>query len=338
MMKKAPSIRIFASCKAIGIDISKAELVMVGLLEREEITRTINNTRKSINFFVRELAKAGYQNKILCESTGHYHLKLAVGCEENGLKLILINPLQASKHSQSKIRKVKSDPADAHTLATMCLTERKLPKVARISKSKALIQLKMGQLASLEKFLQKITQSRSQYEETYQELGLEPDVSQRALQASCLELKKVKKQLVRELDELLKDDLSMPEEHQILKTIPGFSETVAGLVGHLDRDVKNANSWVAYMGYDVSVRSSGTWRGRGKITKRGNAYLRKRMFQAAWGACLNYDYIKQHYEELKAAGRKHVEAVIIIARKLLKIAFQLLKTKTPYDKNKAVFG
>jgi len=77
----------------------------------------------------------------------------------------------------------------------------------------------------------------------------------------------------------------------------------------LDREVKSAHSWTAYVGLDVSVRQSGTWRGRGKLTKRGNAYIRKRLFQAAWGACLNYDYVRAYYDRLKAEGRKHVEAV-----------------------------
>ena len=338
MMKKARSFKTFVACSGIGIDVSKAELVIVGLLDTHDIIKAITNTDKSIKVFAKQLSESGYQGKIICESTGHYHLKLAVICEAYGLNLIVINPLQASKHSQSKIRKVKSDPVDAHTLAMMCITERKLPKAAQITPAKALIKLKMGQLASLEKQLQKINQSRQQYESTYEELGFEWGDAQQQLKKLCQELKKVKEQLTKELDTLL--IAAQPSEKAVesLQRIPGFSKTVSALVGYLDRDVKSADSWVAYMGYDVSVRQSGTWKGRGKLTKRGNAYLRKRLFQAAWGACLNYDYIRAYYDALKAKGRNHVEAVVIIARKLIKIAYHILTTQTQFDKNQTIFA
>jgi len=338
MMKKARSIKSFSSCSGIGIDVSKDKLDIVGLLDKTDIWITRSNTPKADNHFAEQLSKAGYQGTIICESTGHYHLKLAIACEQYGLNLIVINPLQASKHSQAKIRKVKDDPADAHTLATMNVTERHLPKVARITPAKALITLKMGQLSSIEKQLQKMNQSRKQYEETYRELELTLGASQVVLSDLCRELKQVKMAIEKELNALLIEAMGGMTDFDNLSSIPGFSKTVSALVGHLERDVKSADSWVAYMGYDVSVRKSGKWVGRGKITKRGNPYLRKRMYQAAWGACLSYDYIRAHYDTLKAEGRSHVESVIIIARKLLKIAYHVVMTQTKFDRKKSVFA
>ncbi len=338
MMKKARSIKSFSSCTGIGIDVSKDKLDIAGLLDKTDIWLTRANTPKSVNHFAEQLSTAGYQGTIICESTGHYHLKLAIACERYGLNLIVINPLQASKHSQAKIRKVKDDPVDAHTLATMNITERNLPKVARITLDKALIILKMGQLASLEKQLQKMNQSRKQYEETYRELGLDLGASQQTLSDLCQSLKKVKMAVEKELNALLIEAMGNTKDFENLNSIPGFSTTVSALVGNLERDVKSADSWVAFMGYDVSIRKSGQWVGRGKITKRGNAYLRKRMYQAAWGACLSYEYIRAHYDTLKAQGRSHVESVIIIARKLLKIAYHVVMTQTKFDRKKSVFA
>ncbi len=337
MMKKASSIKEFRSCSGLGIDVSKAELVIVGLTDNTPLIIKIPNQMKSVNHFAQQLQKAGYQGKLICESTGHYHLKLAVMCEEYELDLRVLNPLQASKHSQAKIRKVKTDPEDAHTLATMCLTESKLPVAAKISLPKALLRLKMGQLAGIEKQLQKMQQSLNQYEETYRELGLELSDLQLILQTHCRSFKRLRKRLEGELESLLIASMSCHEDFTNLCSIPGFSKTVSALVGTLKRQVSGADAWVAYMGLDVSIRESGSWKGRGKLTKRGNAYLRKRLFQAAWGACLNYDYIRAYYDQLKAAGRKHVEAVCIIARKLLRIAYLVVTNKTIYDKNKAVF-
>ena len=171
-MKNASTIKVYKDCLAVGIDVSKADLAVVGITMKESYLSTIINQVKSIKSFMRRLKRCGFKSKLICESTGHYHLKLALVCHEFGLELIVLNPLQSSKHSKAKIRKTKTDPQDALMLATMCITEPDLPKPAQLTSSKILIRLKMGQIASVEKQLQKMRQSLNQYEETYQGLGL----------------------------------------------------------------------------------------------------------------------------------------------------------------------
>lgn len=330
-MKKASTIKHFKDCQGIGIDISKAECVVVGITPQATYLKRVPNRMKAIKAFIRKLHGYGYQGKLLCESTGHYHLKLAVVCHEVGLPLIVLNPLQSSKHSKASIRKTKTDPQDGLMLATMCITEPHLPGPAQLTESKVLIRLKMGQIAAIEKQLQKMNQSRAQYEETYKELGLVLSEIQLSLREHCKTLKKIQKQLSKELEGLLAQALPEDESYTRLCAIPGYSNIVSGLVGQFDRAVKGAHSWTAYVGLDVSVRESGKWKGRGKLTKRGNAYLRKRLFQSAWGACLNYDYVRAYYDRLKDQGRKHVEAVCMIARKLLRIAYHVVVNNKHFD-------
>ena len=330
-MKNASSVQIFKDCLGNGIDVSKAELVAVGITSSGSYLMRVSNQMKAIKTFVQGLHHSGYRGKILCESTGHYHLKLAVVCHEYGLKLIVLNPLQSSKHNKAKIRKTKTDPQDGLTLATMCITEPDLPPPAQLTPSKALMRLKMGQLASIEKQLQQQQQSLAQYEETYEELGLALSAVQQALRAHCGVLKRLRKQLEKELEGLLSQIIPDDESFTHLCAIPGFSNVVSGLVGMFDRQVKGAHSWAAYVGLDISIRESGKWKGRGRLTKRGNAYLRKRLFQAAWGACLNYDYVRAYYDRLKIQGRKHAEAVCIIARKLLRIAYHIVMSGIQFD-------
>ncbi|KPJ91291.1 MAG: hypothetical protein AMJ53_11970 [Gammaproteobacteria bacterium SG8_11] len=332
-MKNASSINVFRDCLSVGVDVSKAELAIVGLTPDEHYLKRIGNQMKTIKAFLRQLQHSGYRGKIICESTGHYHLKLALVCHELGLELIVLNPLQSSKHSKARIRKTKTDPQDALTLATMALTEPKLPQPTQLTRAKALIRLKMGQLASVEKQLQQFNQSRAQYEETYAELGLPLSPQQLALREHSTSLKRLRKQLEKELEGLLAQALADDDRLAELRQIPGYSNVVAGLVASLDRQVKRADSWTAFVGLDVSVRQSGKWTGHGKLTKRGNAYMRKRLFQAAWGACLNYDYVRAYYDQLKAQGRKHVEAVCMIARKLLRIAYHVVTNKIQFDPN-----
>ena len=132
--------------------------------------------------------------------------------------------------------------------------------------------------------------------------------------------------------EIQKDEKAR-KQMELITSIPGISAFVALLALHwfqYDQGI-TASSWVAYAGLDVSVRESGTWRGISRLTKRGNAFLRKRLYSAAWGAWQNDPYFKRYYEVLREENRSHVEALSIIARKLVRIMFSVLKTERAYD-------
>lgn len=332
MMKKARNLGIFCDCTGIGIDVSKATLDIVGIADTVVWQTSLSNTRAVVESLAEALRDGGYRGKIVCESTGHYHLLLGLVFSQYGLDLRIINPLQSSKHQKSRIRKTKTDRQDGYVLATMCLTEQDLPKAANLQPKGVLIRLKQGQLHALDKQLQTIQRSVSTYRETYTRLGLVPGDSLTEIERLVAELKKVKRQLTRELEALLLAEAEGTEDVERLRQLPGFSVLVAGLVSTVfDREAKSHRSWVAYAGLDVSVRESGTWRGRGKLTKRGNSYLRKRLYCAAWGAVMHYAEVKAYYDDLKTAGRNHVEALCIITRKLLRIAHAVLTKGCVYD-------
>lgn len=337
-MKKSSSINCFKDCLGIGIDVSKADLAIAGITLKQTYHKSISNELKTIDSFICRLKDVGYTGKIICESTGHYHLKLAVICNEHNMNLIVINPLQASKHSKAKIRKTKTDPVDAETLATMCITERDLPKAACLTLDKVLIRLKMGQLCSIEKFIQSLHRSVNQYEETYEELQLSISDIQKEIKAHLQGLQKLQKQMLLEIEDLISEGLEDKELVNDVQEIPGIASTTACLICEFDRDVKNASSWVAYVGLDTSTKQSGQWKGRGKISKRGNGYLRKRLFQSAWGAMMHNEHAKAYYDQLRSEGRSYKEALCIISKKLLRIAYQVVVNKKKYDPKIAFFA
>ncbi|KGJ88222.1 hypothetical protein ND16A_2525 [Thalassotalea sp. ND16A] len=280
-----------------------------------------------------KLVQANYKGKVICESTGHYHLKLVSIFSKYELNLIVINPLLSSKHSKANIRKVKTDPADAETLATMCITEKNLPNPTTLDDSNILIRLKIGQLSSLEKFIQRLQSSVNMYLSTYEGLEFKESDVQQELAETLGKLKKIKKRMIGELERLI---CTLAENEKVIseiQEIPGVSEITASLISQFDTGVKNANSWVAYVGYDVSIRQSGTWKGKGKLTKRGNSYLRKRLFNAAWGAMQHDDHFRAYYEQLRNNGRSYIAALCILAKKILRIAYQIMVNHKKYDPN-----
>jgi transposase len=331
-MKNSPTLNRFCHCSSIGIDVSKASLEVVGL-EGDAVWRTeIDNSRVSIETLAKALSQGSYCGKIICESTGHYHLLLGLVFARYELDLRIINPLQSSKHQKARIRKTKTDRVDGYVLATMCTTERDLPKAAQLQPEQVLMRLKQGQLHALDKQIQQMSRSLATYTETYQQLDLATDISAGLLQQVLTDLKAAKRQLQKELETLFVGSAVNAKDIDRVRSLPGFSPMVAGLVSTVfDREVKSDRSWIAFSGLDISVRQSGTWQGKGRLTKRGNSYIRKRLYCAAWGATMNYEEVRKYYDTIKATGRNHVEALCIIARKLLRIAYAVLVKGKTYD-------
>lgn len=161
-----------------------------------------------------------------------------------------------------------------------------------------------------------------------------------------LDLANTIKQLDRSLKRLEEECIQLTEANptahadmQRLETIPGVSRFCAALaVNWFDEAIAtSAKSFIGYAGLDVSSKESGTWKGHCRLTKRGDPFLRKRLYSAAWGAVMNYPEYREYYDQLKANGRGHKEDTIIIARKLVRTMYILLRDGTSYDKARVCF-
>ena len=321
----------------IGIDVAKGSLE-VGLWfpETEAVTLSLGNIETDVNVLAEALS--GYSGKVVMESTGAYHLLPAILLAEAGLDVRVVNPLLATKYTKASVRKVKTDRYDAASLAEMAYKEGRLPtRFAPGGRKELLAKKKLSLLSSLERQLQSLTATLNAYDETLKTLGGQPSETEQKISNLVNELKQSRNKLEQEVVALGKE-LTQDQQTLIsnLDTIPGVSTYLATVVGihfsvNYNRDVKQ---WIAYVGLDVSVKQSGLWQGRGKLTKRGNRYLRKRLFSAAWGASMHDPQFAAYYQKLKQEGRHHYEALNIIARKLIRIMYALAQANSTYDPTK----
>jgi transposase len=322
---------------AVGIDVSKAKLdVCVLLSSDDKLSLTINNNASDTHALAKVLSSHGYKGKIIMESTGHYHWRIALELSAAGLDVRLLNPLLSSKHSKSAVRKTKTDAVDAYHLAMMALTERSLPP--RWSRSRKWVSLRhaIGALRSVEKSLQQLRGTLRSHQEAMESIGIRDSSLVSALTEQLERFERLRieleKSLVRELQ-----SYSDGSRQSLFASIPGVSAFGAGLMDLLlSDDVSSSKSWIAFVGLDVSVRSSGQWRGRCSLTRRGNAYFRKRLYQMAWGAMQTDPGFKAYYDDLRGMGRGYVESLVIISRKILRIAYSLSKHNKFYDSSMLV--
>jgi len=95
-----------------------------------------------------------------------------------------------------------------------------------------------------------------------------------------------------------------------------------------DKTFVNRDQLVAFVGFDVRTRQSGQWTGRQVISKRGNRYLRKILFQIGWGLMMNHEEYRRVYEKMRARGKNFKTCIIAIARKFLRFLFAFYWKKT----------
>jgi transposase len=123
-----------------------------------------------------------------------------------------------------------------------------------------------------------------------------------------------------------------------LQSVPEFGrQTVAVLRAELGEVTRfgRADQVVAYAGLDLQVRQSGKWKGETKLSKRGSGRLRRLLYLAAVRSIrLPESAFGQYYHRLVARGLKKVEALMAVMRKMLLIAYRLLRTQDTYDPRK----
>jgi transposase len=92
---------------------------------------------------------------------------------------------------------------------------------------------------------------------------------------------------------------------------------------------------VAYAGLDIQVKESGKWKGQAKLSKRGSGRLRRILYLAAVRSIrLKGSAFGAYYHRLIARGLKAGEAVMAVMRKMLIVAYHLLRTQETYDPTK----
>lgn len=303
------------------------------MLFQDGATKALNIRNTEADITGKLIVKlSGFTGKIILEATGHYHWLAAVLLSEAKLDVRAVNPLLASKYARSSIRKIKNDPADALSLANMALVEKDLPPPFKTTRQHLVLRKKIGFITSLKDQLQAMEASQKSFQEARNICGGKTTSAEQELTDTLRLLAKKIAKLETEFEEKTVSSLA-PEQLSRLRSVPGVSIHLAALVAHWYSlsEGQSAKSWIGYAGLDVSTKESGTWRGRCRLTKRGNSYLRRRLYSAAWGAVMHDDRFQDWYQYLRHQGTGHVEALVIIARKIVRILYAVSKNQTPFD-------
>jgi transposase len=108
--------------------------------------------------------------------------------------------------------------------------------------------------------------------------------------------------------------------------------SVAGIIGEIG-DFKKFQTRAEIMklaGLDLYEISSGKWKGRRKISKRGRSLLRKILYYAGIQTIRKNGILHDYYTRLTDRGMKRMMALVAVSRKLLGIIYAIVRDDSEY--------
>lgn len=139
-------------------------------------------------------------------------------------------------------------------------------------------------------------------------------------------------QEIDKVDQTLLERSSQSDDVQLLVTLPGIDVTVAQTLAAALGDVNrfpDGNHAASYIGIVPSTRQSANHCVHGRITKEGNSRARSLLVQAAQNVTDHPGPLGAFFRRLAKKRGRNI-AIVATARKLVVIAWHMLKNREPY--------
>ena len=88
---------------------------------------------------------------------------------------------------------------------------------------------------------------------------------------------------------------------------------------------------VSYSGYDVVENQSGSFRGKTKISKKGNKYIRRALYFPAISVVKHEPMFNNLYERVFDATKIKMKGYVAVQRKLLVMIYTIFKKDIDFD-------
>ena len=260
------------------------------------------------------------------ESTGAYGEAVAQALADAGQHVSVVNPARIKYAGLMRGQINKTDRADARLIAEYAARERPpawQPPRPEVRELQALVRRRddLRQLAAREKG--RLTAP-----------GL-TRAARESIARTVAFLEEEADRLPRQADELVAACEGLWADRDLLQSIPGVGAATAhALLAELPEPSRftSAQQAAAYAGLAPrEYRSGASVRKRTRLSKAGNARLRRALYLPALTAIRFNPLLKALFERLVAAGKARMAAVGACMRKLLMIAYGVLKNRTPFD-------
>ena len=316
----------------VGIDVSKDKLDACLLRgEAKPQPKVFENTAAGHAKLWRwaQFLAQGASLHFALEATGTYGDAFASFLVQQNEFVSVLNPARVKFFALSEGAANKTDPVDARMIALF--TQQKDPPLWRMATPEVAL------LTALTRRRQQLLEHKVAEENRLQAPGLLPEIV-RSLKRNLRFLDKAIASLEAQIHQHIDNTPSLKEDYDLLMSIPGIGEVLAPLLLAELPDISSfadAKSVATYAGLNPSNHQSGTSvKHPAHLSKGGNAILRAALYMPAMTAARFNPHVKALYERLIAGGKCRMAALGAAMRKLLMIAYGVLKSRQKYSAEK----
>jgi transposase len=238
------------------------------------------------------------------------------------LRVFIVNARDLRHYGQGIGRRGKTDRIDAEVIARYIAREhQELHAYVPPTAAQRLLTRLIGRRAKLVQAKDSIRQS----------LGGLP-----ALQSEARRLIGHIDRVIARLDLLMQRTVrQMPAVHEAaghIETIPGVGVLTSTCLGHRFTRLPytTSDAVVAAAGLDPRPDDSGEKEGRRRLSKRGPAEERRLLFNCARSAA-QMKLWRPYYHAQLAKGLSKTAATVVLARKMLRVAFAVYRHRQPFN-------
>jgi transposase len=319
----------------IGVDVDSEELVCAMERAGQRVpVATFANTAAGHKKFIRWVTKGGRSARVCLEATGIYSLEFALALHHaKSVEVMVVNPRAIKDFGRACMQRAKTDAVDAGVilqfLERMPFTSWQ-PPAPEILELQA-INRRIDQLHT-ELTREKNRRHASEF------AGASADAIAHDIEVNMHHLERRLERMQQRGLQLVHDAPTLAAKLAHLVSAKGIGEASAmRILAELLvlPDDLAAPQWVAHAGLDPRPYESGTSVHRPRrISKVGNRHLRAALYLPALVAIQHDPNVKAFYNKLIAAGKKPMQAVVAVMRKLLHAIWGMLKHDQDFDGNK----
>lgn len=312
----------------VGIDVSKDQLD-VATDDGSFVGQFANNETGH-----GELAERLLQLKptlVVLESTGPYQLEVSLVLAAAKVPLAVVNPRQVRDFSRATGVLAKTDKLDALVIARFGAAVK--PAIQPLPDAETL-QLE-ATLTRRRQLVEMIASEKNRQKALYGPAKESP--AAKSLRDSLSFLIKELNKLERDLRKRLERSPIWKEREDLLKSAPGVGKVTAMTlaIDLPELGTLNRKQIAALAGLAPLNRDSGRHQGRRSIWG-GRATVRTALFMACFASLKRPSVHRDRYDQLRAAKKPHMVAMVACMRKLLTTLNAIIRDRKPW--NPALIG
>ena len=312
----------------LGIDIAKLKFNICLINPSGKLKHKLfPNTAAGFAQLLDWLTRQGIHRVHAClEATGTYGEALSLFLHQAGHTVSVVNPAAIKAFAGSRLSRTKTDRVDAELIARFCLAQapaRWTPLPAEVRELQALVRR-----------LESLIEMR-----VAEENRLTSGITVESVRHSVEEHLAYLNDEIKRTEELIRKHINshptLRQQSELLDSIPGIAATTAALLLAEITDLshyRSARQVAAYAGLVPRERQSGSSvRGRTRLSKIGNARLRRALYFPAITALRCSPFFQEWAEGLQKRGKSKMSVICAVMRKLVHVAYGVLKHGKAFD-------